>query len=259
MAAALLRRLLAGRDYDWSIESAGVLGHDGAPAEREARDAMTHMGLDIHTHEARMLTDELAAQAALLLTIDRGTALVLRSRFGDLQSRVHTLGELAGQPRDIPDPFRMQLGAWMTYAREIEALLTAALPRMIALLSAQPAQQLDAPQPSAPAQQLGARGEAVAQIAQLLHFVDTMPGVVDWAAARAQIESGLNRIAAEPLGAGDLVAAYAGLLRAALAMTPNPPSGAQRTALRDAVALLGQPIEQAALNAFSARLASWTT
>jgi protein-tyrosine-phosphatase len=259
MAAALLRRILAGREHDWSIESAGVLGHAGAPAEREACDAMAHMGLDIRAHEARMLTDELAAQAALLLAIDRGTALVLRSRFGDFHARIHTLGELAGQPRDIPDPFRMQLGAWLTYAREIEALLTAALPRMSALLAAPPAQVPDASPPSAPAQRLGPRGEAAAHIAQLLRFVEELPGVVDWAAARAQIESDLNQVAAEPLGAGDLVAAYAGLLRAALAMTPNPPSAAQCAALRDAAARLGDPIQQAALNALSARLASWAT
>jgi protein-tyrosine-phosphatase len=258
MAAALLRRLLGPRDYGWLVESAGVLGHDGAPAEREARDTMAHMGLDIHMHEARMLTDDLAAQVALLLAIDRGTALVLRSRLGEYQARIHTLGELAGQPRDIPDPFRMQIGAWMTYAREIEALLTAALPRMIALVEARPQEAPGAPWDTAPAQRSGPRSEAVAHIAQLLRFVEEMPSVVDWAAARAQIETGLNQIAAEPRGAGDLVAAYTGLLRAALAITTAPPSPAQRTALRDAVARLDEPIGQEALNAFSARLASWT-
>ena len=46
-----------------------------------------------------------------------------------------------------------------------------------------------------------------------------MPGVIDWAAARARIEADLTLIAAAPSDAGDLIAAYVGLLRAALALS----------------------------------------
>ena len=136
MAAALLRRLLNARSDDWAVESCGVLGHDGAVAEVEARDTMVHMGLDIAEHLARSLDDDLAARAALIITIDRGTALVIRARFPDAAARTYSLGELAGRARDIPDPFRMQIGAWMTYAREIESMLQAALPRIVELMPA---------------------------------------------------------------------------------------------------------------------------
>src|SRR5262245_50512815 len=131
MAATLLRRLMGA---GVAIESAGVLGHDGDPAEIEARDTMAHMGLDISAHQARSITDELAAAATLLLAVDRGTELVLRARFPGAAGRIRTLGELAGRQRDIPDPFRMQIGAWITYAREIEELLKAGLPRIAELL-----------------------------------------------------------------------------------------------------------------------------
>ena len=134
MAAALLRRLLNARSDDWAVESCGVLGHDGAVAEVEARDTMVHMGLDIAEHLARSLDDDLAARAALIITIDRGTALVIRARFPVAAARTYSLGELAGRARDIPDPFRMQIGAWLTYAREIESMLEAALPRIVALM-----------------------------------------------------------------------------------------------------------------------------
>src|SRR5215213_7217392 len=134
MAAALLRRLLEKRPHDWVVESCGVLGHDGAVAEVEARDTMVHMGLDIGEHQARSLDDDLAARAALIITLDRGTALVVRARFPDAAARAYSLGELAGRARDIPDPFRMQIGAWMTYAREIESMLQAALPRIVELM-----------------------------------------------------------------------------------------------------------------------------
>lgn len=251
MAAALLQRLLAARGYAWSVGSAGVLGHDGAPAEREARDTMAHMGLDIHSHEARSLSPDLAEQAALLIALDRGAALVLRSRFAEAQERIHTLGELAEQPRDIPDPFRMQIGAWMTYAREIEALLIAALPRIIALSGAP---QIP-PQPAGDAQP-PARGAAAGRIARILALADEMPDVVDWAAARGQIGAELERIAADPRDPSDLALAYVGLLRAALALTATP-GPAQRAALREATDRLDAPIAQADLDRLAAQLARW--
>lgn len=272
MAAALLRRLLEARGLAWPVESAGVLGHDGDPAEVEARDTMAHMGLDISAHRARMLTDDLVAQAALLLAIDSGTALVLRSRFRAAAARVHTLGDLAGRPRDIPDPFRMQIGAWMTYAREIEALLTAALPRIIELMAptvegrantlrrqddAGPAVHPADAEALPAAQSLAERAAAAERITRLLHVAAELPGVVDWAAARAQIEANLHQVAAAPYDASDLVAAYVGLLRAALALTPAPPSAGQTAALREAARRLADPIGQDDLNDLSTRLAGW--
>jgi protein-tyrosine-phosphatase len=134
MAAALLRRLLDARQSAWAVESCGVLGHDGAAAEVEARDTMVHLGLDIGEHQARSIDDQLAASAGLLVTVDRGTALVVRARFPASAARTYSLGELAGRARDIPDPFRMQIGAWMTYAREIETMLQSALPRIDELM-----------------------------------------------------------------------------------------------------------------------------
>src|SRR6476659_259989 len=215
MAAALLRRLLNARSDDWAVESCGVLGHDGAVAEVEARDTMVHMGLDIAEHYARSLDDDLAARAALIITIDRGTALVIRARFPAAAARTYSLGELAGRARDIPDPFRMQIGAWMTYAREIESMLEAALPR-IAELMPQPTDD----RPLMADQAIGAapshlsslvpeeRNDAVNRVVQLLQVAAQMPGVSDWAAARARIEADLAPIAAAPCDSGDLVAAY---------------------------------------------------
>jgi len=280
MAAALLRRLLDARSDDWAVESCGVLGHDGAVAEVEARDTMVHMGLDIAEHRARSLDDDLAARAALIITIDRGTALVIRARFPAAAARTYSLGELAGRARDIPDPFRMQIGAWMTYAREIESMLQAALPRIVELMpTTDPSTPLRAgdrrpttndqrpttdenraPNPQPPVSSLQPpapeRADAAGRIAQLLQIAAQMPGVIDWSAARARIEADLIPIAAAPRDAGDLIAAYAGLLRAALALLPAPPSAGQLAALQRAANRLAQPIGQAELNELSGQIAT---
>jgi len=270
MAAALLRRLLNARSDDWAVESCGVLGHDGAVAEVEARDTMVHMGLDIAEHLARSLDDDLAARAALIITIDRGTALVVQARFPEAAARTYSLGELAGRARDIPDPFRMQIGAWMTYAREIESMLQAALPRIIELMPAAsenrepenrrtgepenptPNSQLSAPNSQLPEQ----RADAAGRITQLLQIAAQMPGVIDWAAARARIEADLAPIAAAPRDAADLIAAYAGLLRAALALLPATPTAGQTAALQRAANRLAQPIGQTELNELSGQIAT---
>jgi protein-tyrosine phosphatase len=266
MAAALLRRLLNARSDDWAVESCGVLGHDGAVAEVEARDTMVHMGLDIGEHQARSLDDGLADRAALIITMDRGTALVIRARFPAAAARTYSLGELAGRARDIPDPFRMQIGAWMTYAREIESMLQAALPRIAELMPATkgegrrtkdenrvPSPQAPIPSPQSP---IPERADAAGRIAQLIQIAVQMPGVIDWAAARARIEADLALIAAAPSDAGDLIAAYAGLLRAALALLPNAPSAGQIAALQHAAKRLDQPIGQAELNELSGQIAT---
>lgn len=256
IAAALLGRLL-GPQRAIVVESAGVLGHDGDPAETEARDTMLHMGLDIAGHRARSIDDELAAGAALLIAIDSGTALVLRGRFPGAAGRVATLGELAGRKRDVPDPFRMQIGAWMTYARELEELLRTALPKINALVGA-PA----TPAAAAPAEPLAAppvaaeRRAAAGRIGQLLQLAGQMPDVVDWAAARGRLDGDLGAIAAAPAGPADLAAAYVGVLRAALALLPATPSPGQLAAIQAAAERLQDPIDQPALTELAASLAT---
>lgn len=262
MAAALLRRLLEKSSHDWVVESCGVLGHDGAVAEVEARDTMVHMDLDIAEHHARSLNVELAALAALIITLDRGTALVVRARFPDAAMRTYSLGELAGRARDIPDPFRMQIGAWMTYAREIEGMLQAAMPRIVELMPAAATKDDDKikaaeSQPAVgSADSAGERADAAGRIAQLLQIAAQMPGVIDWVAARARIEADLAPIAAAPHDAADLIAAYAGLLRAALALLPATPTPGQIAAFQRAANRLGQPIGQAELNELSGQIAT---
>jgi protein-tyrosine-phosphatase len=253
MAAALLRRMLQRRSLDWAVASAGVVGHDNAPAEPEARDAMAALNLDISSHQARSLSEELAATARVLVAIDSGVARVLVAR--RLAVPVVGLGDLAGRRRDIPDPFRMQVGAWLSYAREIEQLLGAGLDRLIAMIGDQapPA----APQPPAPAEQPGPeRLAAIERCLRILALLDELPDLIAWPNARQQIESSLQALAA-PASAHDLAQPYTALLQAMLAMNQAPPSPGQRTRLRNAIARLHAAIAPADLEALSASLAGY--
>ncbi|HEU5014929.1 MAG TPA: protein tyrosine phosphatase [Roseiflexaceae bacterium] len=264
MAAALLRRLLDDKGHAWQVGSAGVLGHDDDPPEIEARDAMAHMGLDIGEHRARSLNETLIAEAALLVAIDSGIARVVQTRFPEAAERTRSLGELAGRGRDIPDPFRMQMGAWLTYARELDTLIQAALPRMAKIVEA--ARQ-EPPAESAPARAevvhdtadaapASERAAAVGRMLRLLTLASDMPHVLNWAAARAQLESDIAT-AAKPIDSGDLSAIYADLARAVLALSATPPTVGQIGGLRSVAERFSRPVRQEDLTWLSGRIATW--
>ncbi|MEI8167395.1 MAG: low molecular weight phosphatase family protein [Chloroflexales bacterium] len=254
MAAALLERIVARQALGWTVESAGVVGHDGDPAETEARAALLVLGLDLSAHRARSLTAELAQAARVRVAIDSGVARVLQANYSTLS--IATLGGLAGRARDIPDPFRMQVGAWLQYAGEIEALLLAGLPRLRALVAgeavreeaAAPVPPSQPEPPPAPQPRQSERLAAGERASRILGLVADLPGVMNWVAARAQIEADLALMEI-PLVPGDLARPYVALVRALLTLTAVPPTAAQVAALRSAVRRLRAPITPADLEA----------
>jgi protein-tyrosine phosphatase len=267
MTAAMLRRMLEERRVVAQVESAGILGHDGDGATNDAVTTLDQMGIDIADHIARSLTEELAAQASLLIAVDAGVARVAQARFPAAASKIAVLGELAGRTRDIPDPFKMQIGAWLTYASEIDRMLRAAMPRILTRIGALEESAVASAETAAPIEALTLpesagdlppeRLAAVAQIQRLLGIIEQMPEIIDWGAARAQLEVLFEQCQATPYSS-DLAPALVGLVRAALGLTPVHPSAGQLAALRDVGTSLLRPIPQATLAAFSLRIGGWT-
>ncbi|MEI6778949.1 MAG: low molecular weight phosphatase family protein [Chloroflexales bacterium] len=264
MATALLRRLLHQRGINWTVASAGVVGHDEDPAEVEARDAIAILNLDISQHQARSLSDTMVETAQVLLAINSGVARVLKDRYP--QASIIGLGALAGRQRDIPDPFRMQVGAWVSYAREIESLLSAGLDRLIEMVSGSPvtpAETLSPPPPAAlpPPQEppeAELRRAAIERCQRLLTLAAEMPGVVDWPGACRQIEADLPVMSA-PLSPQDLSRPYAAIVQAMLGLTPQSPSPGQSSRLCAALAALRTTVTSDALTSISASLATYPT
>lgn len=292
MVAALLRRLLSERNLAWRVESAGVLGHDADPAQPEARDALAAWGLDISDHRARSLTDELAEMAHVLIAVDNGTARVIQAHHPQAAERTTTLGELAGRQRDIPDPFRMQIGVWISYAYEIEALLRAGLERLVALaggpsIAEGPARTTpdlpdnrpqitdehhpsttDATQPQTepvsrqPPDISGlppadSRGAPLDRCERLLTLMSEMPDIIEWRNARRQIEAEIHAASSIPLRAGELIQPYATMLLTLISINDALLTPGQVALLRSAIARLRRPIDQQAIADLSVEMAGW--
>jgi protein-tyrosine phosphatase len=83
------------------IISAGSAAMHGAPASREAVEAMRQRGLDLTQHAAQPVTERLARDADLIFAMTRGHRETLLERWPDLVDRVHLLSPDA---QDVADP-----------------------------------------------------------------------------------------------------------------------------------------------------------
>jgi protein-tyrosine-phosphatase len=125
ITAALLRKALG---PDVIVQTAGVLSHKGESAAPEAQLALEQFGIGINRHIARPLDDAEHHTAELLLAVDRGTELVLFTRFRN-DPRVACLSVLAEAP-DVLDPHRMPLGVWISVTRQLQEQVLKALPTL---------------------------------------------------------------------------------------------------------------------------------
>jgi protein-tyrosine-phosphatase len=257
MAAAILRRLAETRSLNWQIASAGLLGHDGDPAEPEARRAMLAQGLNIDYHQARSLDPAMLAECRMLLCIDSGTAHAMRVRFPSVATITYSLGDLAGRKRDIPDPFRMQIGAWLNYAEELALLLHAAMPRLHELMADR---QPDPPHPPALSQSAGAATPAnladpagIDRLSRLLSLLQDMPAVVEWSKAQRQLSDDLRSIGSQD----PLLQSYVDLMIARIEASSQIITPGQVAVLQQAIERLRQPLAQQAIEALQRDLEGW--
>ncbi len=133
LAAALLQRALTERGVEgMDVSSAGTGAWDGAPVSEGAYLVGLERGLDLSAHRARLLTRELIEEADLVLTMARHH----RARVDELggEGRVFVLGEYAGREGDeaeVSDPFGGDLEVYRDTCVELEALIEAAVQRIV--------------------------------------------------------------------------------------------------------------------------------
>jgi len=133
LAAALLQRALTERGVEgMDVSSAGTGAWDGAPVSEGAYLVGLERGLDLSAHRARLLTRELIEEADLVLTMARHH----RARVDELggEGRVFVLGEYAGREGDeaeVSDPFGGDLEVYRDTCVELEALIEAAVERIV--------------------------------------------------------------------------------------------------------------------------------
>ncbi|WP_031514198.1 low molecular weight protein arginine phosphatase [Desulfofalx alkaliphila] len=129
-----LAKALAEEKYghmDIEISSAGTCAISGGPATKEAVEALKEKGIDISRHSSTVITPELIKEADLVLTMTLGHRQQVLQMVPEAEEKTHTLGEYAGIPGDILDPYGQALPIYQSCAGQLEQLIAMAFNRMI--------------------------------------------------------------------------------------------------------------------------------
>ena len=124
MAEYLLRHRL-GKNSGWNVISAGISALDGLRATRHAVDAMADMGIDISSHKAQLLTDDVIDSADVIITMTRWQRDDIVCRYPRSTEKVFTLGGIANGSagRDIDDPMGMTGDDYRQTRDEIDEMM----------------------------------------------------------------------------------------------------------------------------------------
>ncbi len=114
-----------------SVRSAGTHVFAQGPATDEARWAASEAGLDLDDHRSRALNDVVVARSDLILTMGTShLAKVIELGGGD---RAQRLGDFAGAPGDVVDPYGAPGSFYQQTFEELERLIRPAMARIAEL------------------------------------------------------------------------------------------------------------------------------
>lgn len=100
MAAAILTK----RYPQKHIDSAGVSALVGHPADTKAIEVMAVDNIDISTHVAKQISEELVGKADLILTMSTGQTKWIEERWPHCRGKTFRVGHWID--KDIIDPYR---------------------------------------------------------------------------------------------------------------------------------------------------------
>lgn len=110
--------------------SAGTLAWPGDKASDQAVEALAEQGIELSRHRATLLTPQLVEEADLVLTMTESHRRQVLNLLPDAQGKVFTLGEFAGVPGDIADPYGSPVDNYRRCAEEIKALIRKVLQKL---------------------------------------------------------------------------------------------------------------------------------
>lgn len=137
MAYGFLRARLesAGLAEEVKVETAGTYALEGEAPSAGAQRAMATRGIDISHHRARMISTEMVQQADVVLVMTEAHRHSLFHLAPDALKKVYLISELAGEHRDIPDPYGRSQEAYDAVAAMLENYVDRGFPRLLRYLN----------------------------------------------------------------------------------------------------------------------------
>ncbi|MEJ2541319.1 MAG: low molecular weight protein arginine phosphatase [Gemmatimonadota bacterium] len=134
LAERIAARELKQRGWDEEVQvgSAGILALDGQPASEGSLQVAREAGLALEDHRSRLLTEELAREADLILGMSEGHVTQVATLTEGVA--VALLGDFArdsvGVGPAVPDPFGGPVEVYRETLRTLETLVPEALDRL---------------------------------------------------------------------------------------------------------------------------------
>lgn len=107
---------------DWEVDSAGLAVIASSPASSHAQTVALEYDVDLSDHLSRPLTSEKLALADLVLVMTTHQKALLLQKLPHMLGRIFTLGEFAGRPGEVSDPFGGSLDIYRQTAGELREL-----------------------------------------------------------------------------------------------------------------------------------------
>lgn len=135
MAEGIFKYLLKNKNIDnINISSAGISAYDGEKANEKAISVLKSQGIDITSHKARQLTDNIIEASDLILTMTYNHKMAILKYAPKASKKIFTLKEFANtfneentenneENFDIDDPFGMDYDVYEQSMEEIKSEL----------------------------------------------------------------------------------------------------------------------------------------
>lgn len=138
MAEALARSAIAEHNLDWTVSSAGLHAFPGLPMSEPSKQALLRRAVPIGLHRSKPVTEEIVADATIILAMTSSHARELRERFPEFAQKVHELGEFlrranheSGVRCDIVDPFGGSDEQYEVCAKTLEDAVNRLINRLV--------------------------------------------------------------------------------------------------------------------------------
>lgn len=120
--------------HDWTVASAGTWGVDGHAASAHSITIMAEQGFDLSAHRAQTITEQILAEADLVLCMESGHVEALQAEFPRCRDKIFLLSEMVGKRYSISDPYGGPLRGFQRMAREVANLIDEGMPRIRTLV-----------------------------------------------------------------------------------------------------------------------------
>ncbi len=121
------------------VETAGTYALEGEPPSPLAQKALAERGIDISHHRARQITTRMIKEADLIIVMTESHRKSILYTLPEAATKIVLLSELAGEHRDIADPYGHPYEAYVTTAAMLETYINRGWPRLLKRLGlAQP-------------------------------------------------------------------------------------------------------------------------